>query len=198
MSAKPDRAEITIGLSTRASTAQAASSQNAAQTTGLLNAIKQALGAGGQVKTSGYSLSPQYDYVNGKPPHLSGYEATNSVLVTVDDLPLLGKVIDAATDTGANNINGIAFTLKDSSAVRRQAMTEAATQARANAEALAKALNVQVVGLLEAVPDETPGGRPRPMVMAMAGAMAEKRISTPVEAGDLDIHATVTVTLEVR
>jgi uncharacterized protein YggE len=196
VSAKPDRAEITIGLSTRAPTADAASAQNAAQTTAALNAIKQALGSGGQIKTSGYSLAPQYDYANGKPPHLSGYEASNSVIVTVDQLPLLGKVIDAATQTGATNVNGVSFTLKDSSAVRRQALTEAAAQARANAEALAKALNVQVVGLLEAEPSESPAG-PRPM-FAMAASVAKERVATPIEAGDLEIRAIVTVSLEVR
>ncbi|MDQ2840708.1 MAG: SIMPL domain-containing protein [Acidobacteriota bacterium] len=197
ISAKPDRAEINIGVSSHAATAGEASAQNAAESSRVQDAIKQALGSGGQVKTSGYSLAPQYDYSNGHAPRLTGYEANNTVNVTVDQLAILGKVIDAATVNGANNINGISFTLRDSSAVRQQALTEAAIRARANAEALAKALGVSIVGLLEAQPAEMPEIHPRPLAFA-ASAMAEKRVATPIEAGDLDIRASVTVTLEVR
>src|SRR5581483_298458 len=140
--AKPDRAEITIGVSSRASSAQAAAAKNAEESSQVQAAIKQALDGGGTVKTSGYSLSPQYDYSNGHAPRLTGYEANNTVTVTIDQLSLLGKVIDAATGTGATNINGVSFTLKDDSAVKQQALSEAATKARANAEALARALDV--------------------------------------------------------
>jgi len=196
VSAKPDRAKINIGVASQAPTAQAASAHNAEESTKVIEAIKQALGSGGTVKTSGYSLAPRYEYPQNQSPHLIGYEATNSVDVTVDELPLLGKVIDAATQAGANNINGISFTLKDDSAVREQALSEAAKKARANAEALARALNVQPGAILEAEPSELPAVRPRPMpMMAMKVAAGP---ATPVEAGDLDIRASVTVTLEVH
>ncbi|MDQ2711141.1 MAG: SIMPL domain-containing protein [Acidobacteriota bacterium] len=197
VSVKPDQAEINIGVSTRAATAQTASSQNAEQSSQVLSAMKHTLGASGQVKTSGYSLNPQYDYQNGHPPRLNGYEASNTVTVTVDDLALLGKVIDAATGTGANNVNGISFKLRDVSAVRAQVLGDAAVRARANAEAIAKALGVQVVGLLSAEPSEVPTIRPM-MRSFVAGAAKAQAVATPIEAGDLDIHATVTVTLEVR
>ncbi len=196
ISAKPDRAEVTIAVSTRAPTAQAAASQNASESARVLASVKQSLGSDGQVKTSGYSLAPQYDYSNGHAPRLTGYEASNSVVVTVDELSVLGKVIDAATATGANNVNGISFTLRDSSAVREQALAEAAVRARANAEALAKALQAQVVGLLEAEPTEAPVIRPLFKSFTAAPAMAMQ--ATPIEAGNLDIRATVTVTLQVR
>ncbi len=195
--AKPDRAEITIGVSTKAGTAESASNQNASESNKLQSALKQALGSGGEIKTSGYSLSPQYDYVQGHAPRLSGYQAENTVNVTVDDLSLLGKVIDAATANGANQINGISFTLKDSSEVRSKALAQAAVNARANAESIAKALGVTVVALLQAEPAEVPAVRPL-MMQARMMAASPAQAPTPVEAGDLDIHATVSVTLEVR
>jgi hypothetical protein len=196
--AKPDRAEITIGVSSRASSAQAAASKNAEESSQVQTAIKQALDGGGDAKTSGYSLLPQYDYSNGHAPRLTGYEANNTVNVTVDQLSLLGKVIDAATGTGATNINGISFTLKDDSAVRQGALSEAATRARANAEALARALDVHVVGLLAAEPTEIPVVRPLTKSFQAAPAAMAMRAETPIEASDVDVRATVTVTLEVR
>jgi uncharacterized protein YggE len=196
ISAKPDRAEVTIGVASRAPSAQAASSQNAEESSRVLTAIKQILGKGGDVKTSGYSLSPQYDYSDRHAPHLTGYEANNTVSVTVDDLSLLGKVIDSATATGATNVNGVSFTLRDPSPVRAQALAEAATRARANAEALAKALGVTVLNVLEAQPGETPIVRPLSKTFGPA-AMAVQA-ATPIEAGDVDVHATVTVTMQIQ
>ena len=197
ISVKPDRAEVTIGVTSSAPSAAAASAHNATESTQVLNSIRQALGSGGEVKTSGYSLSPQYEYSNGHPPRLTGYQASNTVTVTIDQLSLLGKVIDSATQTGATNVNGISFTLKDPSAVRQKVLTEAAKKARANAEALANALGVTVTGLLEAEPAEVPAIRPLARTIPSVAMMAEK-VATPVESGDVDVNATVTVTLQVR
>src|SRR6516164_1516219 len=68
ISAKPDRASINIGVATRASTAQAASEQNAEQTSQVLKVVRGALGTAGEVQTSNYSLAPHYDYANNQPP----------------------------------------------------------------------------------------------------------------------------------
>ena len=196
VSAKPDQAQVSIGVMSRANTAETAAAQNASESSRVLGAMKAALGAGGTVKTSGYSISPQYDYSNNHAPKVTGYEASNTVMVTVEQLPLLSKVIDAATSTGANNVNGISFTLRDDSAVRAKVLAEAAVKARANAEAIAKALNVRIVGVLRAEPSEAPVVRPMPMMAAKAFGGAAP--ATPIESGDLDIRATVTVTLEVQ
>ena len=85
VTAKPDRAFIGIGVTTHAASAQAASAQNAEQTTQVLKSIGRALGSGGEVKTSGYSLAPHYDYASGQAARLAGYDASNTVLATVDD-----------------------------------------------------------------------------------------------------------------
>ncbi len=198
VSVKPDRAQISIGILNQAANAAEAASENAKQSTKMQNAIEQTLGDGGQVKTSGYSLTPQYDYSNGHAPRLTGYQANNAVTVTIDDLSRLGKVMDSATANGANNINGIEFTLKDASAVRAQALGAAAVNARKNAEAIAKALGLSVTGVLQAEPTEATPIRPVMRAMQAGAFAAAKAAPTPVQAGDLDVQASVTVTLAVR
>ncbi|MFL6350352.1 MAG: SIMPL domain-containing protein [Bryobacteraceae bacterium] len=197
VTAKPDRAEVTIGVLTQAPTAQAASAQNATQTTSVLNALKRALGGNGQIKTTGYSISPDYQYSkDGSASKVIGYHASNTVLATVDDLSLVGKIIDTATKAGANNINGIAFTLRNDEAVRAQALAEAAGKARASGEAIAKALNLQVIGVLQAEATEAPVVRP---LFAQAKSRAELNgAPTPIEAGNLDVRASVVVSLQVQ
>jgi hypothetical protein len=197
VTAKPDRAQISIGVVTRAATAQAASAQNATETTQVIDSLKSALGTNGEIKTTGYSISPQYDYSNqGHPPRVTGYEASNTVLVTDDDLSTLGKIIDAATSSGANNINGISFMLRDETPIRQKALTEATERARANAETIARALNLHVTGVLQAEPTEMPTFRPMPVAEPMMAVA--KAVPTPIEAGNLNVNARVTVVLQVE
>jgi uncharacterized protein len=198
ITAKPDRAQVTIGVLSQAPTAQAAAAQNATQTTEVLDAMKRALGGSGEIKTAEYSISPDYQYSReGGSPKVIGYHASNSVLATVDDLSLVGRIIDTATHAGANNINGIAFTLRNDEAVRARALAEAAAKARASAEAIAKALNLQVVGIVNAEAAEPPAVRPV-FAQARVGAQMNAAAPTPIETGTLDIHASVIVTLQVQ
>ena len=196
VTAKPDRAEISISIGTQAPTAQAAAAQNAADTTQVLDSLKRVLGSGGQVKTSGYSVGPDYQFSkNGAPRKVSGYHAANRLSVTVDELPLVGKVIDVASQSGATTIGGLSFTLRNDDAVRAQALAEAATKARSAAEAIAKALDLHVTGILEATSTDAAPVAPMPRF----GSVAESvEVQTPIEAATIEIHASVIVTLEVR
>ncbi|HEY7304300.1 MAG TPA: SIMPL domain-containing protein [Bryobacteraceae bacterium] len=197
VTAKPDRAQISIGVVNDARTAEEASAQNARQSSTVLNSIKGALAGHGEVTTTGYSISPQYDYSPGHAPRLTGYQARNTVSVTVNDLSITGKVIDAATTVGANNIEGVSFSLRDDAAVRARALAEAAQKARANGEAIAKALSLRVVAVLRADTEQAPIIRPV-QAMQFAGLAKAERAPTPIEPGTLDIHATVIVTLQVE
>ena len=192
---KPDRVQISIGVTTQAATAQAAAAQNALQSSAVLDSLKGIVEGRGESKTTGYNVTPQYAYAPNQPPRVKGYEATNTVLVTLDDLSQTGKLLDAASGSGANNVSSISFTLRDSSPVYAQVLAEAATKARANAEAIAKALGVRVTGVLSAEPQEITPVRPIPMAQM---AMAREKTETPIEAGNLDVHASVIVTLEVQ
>jgi uncharacterized protein len=194
VTAKPDRAQIDIGVVTQSSKAEAAASQNASQTSAVLERVKSLVGGAGQIQTANYSLNPIYRYPPNASPIIEGYTANNTVQVTLDDLNLVGKLIDASTQAGSNNINSIHFTLKDDQAVRTQALQEAAQKAKANAQAIAQALGLRVVGVFSAETGESPIIRPvaPPMMMAKGSAAP-----TPVEAGAIDVQASVTVTLEV-
>ncbi len=192
---KPDHAEIRIGVVSDAPTAQAAAQSNSRDTSQVITTLKAAMGQAGELKTSGYAISPQYQYGNNTPPKLTGYRATNTVMVEMDEIGKLGQVIDASVKAGANEMNGISFSLRDEQPVREQALREAAAKAKANAEAIAKALGVKVLAVLdaEATSSQPPPVRPMPMM-----ARAMKAESTPVEAGTLEVSASVTVTLLIQ
>jgi uncharacterized protein YggE len=191
---KPDRANISIGVQTQGATAKASAEQNATETANVMHKIKTVLGTNGEIKTTNYSISPHYE-MNAGNNRQSGFDTNDTVEVTVDDLSLLPRLLDAATGSGANSIGGISFTVKDNTALRQQALTEASEKAKAAAEAIAKALGLRVVGVASAEAGSSSGPvRPMPMRMMLAKSVP----STPIESGSIEVSASVTVTLEVN
>jgi len=196
VTAKPDRVQIDIGVTTRAAQSQEAAAQCARQVDATLAAVRKTAGPTAALKTVSYTLTPNYQYhQNGGEPTISGYTASNVVQVTLDDLGKIGSVIDSATQAGANHVQGIAFTLRDQDAVRAEALREAAARARAEADVLAAALGLKVVRVLS-VEENAPRVVPV-RVMAAAPSVARAEVATPVEAGTLDVTANVTLTVEV-
>src|SRR5262249_8609 len=113
VTAKPGRVQIGLGGTTRAAKSQDAAAQNARQVDAVLAAVRKAAGPTAVLKTVSYSLNPNYQYhPNGGEPTIEGYTALNVVQVTLDELGKIGTVIDAATQSGANQVQGIPFTLR--------------------------------------------------------------------------------------
>lgn len=196
--AKPDQVRIQIGVTTQAATAQEAGAQNAKQSAAVIAELKQQLGAGAEYQTSNYSLYPTYrSQRDGGKPTISGYQANNLVEVRLSDVSLAGKAVDAATKSGANQVQGIHFSLKDEQKVRVEALAKAAAQARTNVQALASALGLKIVRVVRVEDGEPVRVMPVRAEMMMRSMAADSAAPTPVEAGTIDVQATVTVTAEV-
>ena len=143
--AQPDTAVLTVSVVTQASRALDAQQENANKSDAVVRALKSAAGAGAEIKTSGYSLQPQRVYKENQPPTITGYEARNSVTVTMSDLTRVGAVIDATAQAGANDVAGISFTLRKDRPARDQALAEATREAVSKAQVIATALGGRVV-----------------------------------------------------
>lgn len=192
----PDQAKIDIAVVTQAAKAQDAASQNAAQLQTVLGQLRTAIGTHGDIRTSSYSLNPMYQYPKtGGKPSIDGYTATNTVEVTCNDLAVLGKIIDAATAGGANEIQRLQFQLKDDGPARARALRQAALEARANAEAMAAALGLKLGKVLLLEQSSPSAIRPiyQPMMAARVAAAP-----TPIDAGTVEVQATVTLTVAVE
>jgi uncharacterized protein YggE len=186
-----------VGVVTQAPTAEAAAAQNAQQSSTVLAALRKALGSAGEVKTTSYSVTPSYRYPKeGGKPTIVGYTASNTIHVTATNLADVGKVVDAATQSGANTVQGLRFTLKDMRGVQARAAGEAARDAKARAEAVAAAIGLKIVRVLSVVE----GGAVVPIVHDFAMATRAQGLAapeTPVQPGPIEVRATVTLTAEV-
>ena len=195
--AQPDTAIVTVSVVTQNRQALAAQQDNATRTDAVVRALKAAAGSGAEVKTSGYSVQPQRIYKEGQPPTISGYEARNSVTVTLSDLTKVGSVIDAAAQAGANDVAGISFTLRQDRQARDRALSEATREAVSKAQVIASALGGRVVRIVE-VQEEGFQQRPPVPVYQYESFQAKAAVATPIEVGSLDISSKVQVIAEVE
>ncbi len=195
--AQPDTAILTISVVTQAKQALDAQQDNAARSDAVVRALKAVAGSGAEIKTGGYSLQPQRIYRENLPPTISGYEARNTVIVTLDDLTKVGPVIDAAGQAGSNDVGGISFTLRKDRPARDQALTEATREAMSKAQVIAQALGGRVVRVIEV--QEEGLARPIPVI---AGDFAREAqlasVKTPIEVGTLEITSRVQLIAEVE
>jgi uncharacterized protein YggE len=192
---KPDQARIDIGVVTQAKTAQDAASQNATQLSAALAKLKSAAGQNAEIKTSGYSLQPVYVYPQAGKAVIDGYRAMNTVQVTTSDLTGIGKIIDVATQGGANEVERLQFTLKDQTAARIEALKKAVAEARTNAEAMAAGMGMKIGKLISL---EESGSAPIQPIFAAAGRAQLAGSPTPIESDTIEVRANVTLTVAVQ
>jgi uncharacterized protein len=183
LSANPDQAQITVSVITNGATAQAASQANATTSTAVQNALK-ALNPAPTIQTIGYSVYPQYTGAQ----ILTGYTASNTIQVTSSDLSSTGSLIDTASQAGANSVGGLTFSLQNPDPLKQQALTLAAKQARAHADAIAAGLG----GNTGAVVSAAEGSAYTPVVGGIAAAA-----TTPIQTGQVSVTANVTITFQL-
>jgi uncharacterized protein len=195
ISAEPNQAQIDIGVVTQARTAPDASKENAERLTRVLTEIKKLLAKDDEVKTSGYSLTPTYRYPQGGKPEIVGYSASNTVRIKTNHLEIVGRLIDAAMQAGANNVNRLVFTLKDEQAAQLDALRSASAKAKAKAEAVAASLGLKIVKIISVTENER---AVQPVFRQAMAARAEAAAApTPVEPGTVEVRSTVAMTVEV-
>jgi uncharacterized protein YggE len=195
----PDLAVVTLGVSARGATAQAA---QAAQT-GRMNAVLEAARAAGveerDVQTVGFSLEPQYAYPRNQAPRITGYVSRNTVSVRVRDLSRVSGLIDATVAQGANDLQGIQFTFQDQEASHDAARAQALQTARARANAYAEAAGLRVARMRSIT--EPGGAVPIDMRRDLAYApvaVEQAAAGNAIRPGELDAQSAVTVVFELR
>jgi uncharacterized protein len=187
LTAKPNQAQLDVGVVTNGATAQDASQQNASLSDTVQAALSKVLGSAGTLQTVSYYVTPRYSTTPNQPSVIIGYTAGNTVRVTTTDLSQIGLLIDAANQAGANSVGGLSFGLRNPEPLVEQALTQATKQATAHAAAIAAGLGSKLGAVLSA----QEGSSYTPIVVGAAGA--GPAVTTPVQTGTVTVYATVTI-----
>jgi uncharacterized protein YggE len=197
ITARPDRVQLDVGVISQGPTSEAAAAANATQSHAVIDTLRQMLPSA-NIQTVNFSVNPNYEYPkDGSPPSIRSYTANNTVRLALDDLSQLPKLVDAATKAGASNVNRLNFMLRDESKARAEALGKAADQARAGAVALADRLHVKLGRLLRVEEEQPVIVSPGRQVELAAAGGAGPAAAPPIEPGNIEVHASVSLTFEV-
>lgn len=200
--AQPDMAVVSAGVITIGATAKDANEKNRTKMNALFKALKDAGIDEKDIQTSDFSLTPQYVYVENKPPRIQGYQANNMVTVKIRDMNKIGSAMDAMIEVGGNQVNGPNFTIDKQDTlldmVRKQAMEKVMARAKLYADAaglkIKRVLSIAEGGASMPVPYARPM-----MAMSKAEGMADMAVAeTSVSAGQLTMSASVSVRFELE
>ena len=193
VSRKPDLATIRAGVVTQGASAAAALADNAARMNRVVAALRAAGIAPRDLSTASVSLQPQYRYVDGQPPAITGYQASNSIAVRFHDIARAGRVLDTLVAQGANQIDGPTLSLDDPDNALDEARRDAVSRARARAELYARAAGLRVERIVSISEGSDETSAPAPVMYRMRAAVASAP-ETQLLPGETD----VTVSLSVR
>lgn len=192
----PDRATISVGVVTRDKNAAKVQNDNSRIASEIIKAVA-ALGIDKKnIRTGNYSFHQYYRQENNKRV-ADGYEANNTVTIIVDDLNLVGKVIDTSLSHGANNIDSLEFGIKNKAALQNDAIRLAVRDARAKAEVVAAELGKNIIGVKNVAVNSGYISAPRANKMFAAQMEMDMAIETPIESGTLTCNANVHVEFEI-
>ncbi len=199
-----DTAAIQIGVNTRNETVREAQAEN----TRLMNAVMDALHNAGiqdeDIITSQFNVNSIYEFCTssfGKETRTLIYEVTNTVSVTIHDLSMIGPVLDAAVEAGANNTYGISFSSTQENEAYQKALTRAVQDAMQKAQVLAAAAGVELgdLVLINATQNTSVFARDA-YGIANSYPMEAKAMDrgTAITGGDVSVSAEVTLEYRFR
>ncbi|MEP1594727.1 MAG: SIMPL domain-containing protein, partial [Halieaceae bacterium] len=111
VTAAPDMAMVSTGVTTEAATPEAALNANTAAMASLMNVLDDLDIANKDRQTSNFNVSPQYrrDRNETGGPRIDGYRVSNQLTIRVRDLGELGTLLDALVKAGSNQLGNIRF-----------------------------------------------------------------------------------------
>lgn len=154
------------------------------------------------IKTTGYSIYPRYEYYNSSTYYPSGkqtlaaYVVSQNVEVKVRKISDAGKLLGGIGELGANDISGLTFSFDKDQELKDQARTQAITEAKSQASAIASELGVSL-GRIVSYSENGPGPLPYAMNVGVVSAKAPSA-SPDITPGESKISSTVSITYEIK
>ncbi|MBI2442824.1 MAG: SIMPL domain-containing protein [Candidatus Levybacteria bacterium] len=157
----PDTALLSFGVTKQATTVQQARDQVNEIAKKITDDLK---GLGVEVKnikTTNYSIYPNYDYTEGG-QRITGYNVSQNMEVRLKPIDQANRAIDVVTSDGANMVGGVSFVLdeKEQEKLEEQARKQAIDNAKKKAQELANLSGLRlgkVVSVYESPGIEPPG-----------------------------------------
>lgn len=145
----PDAFQITFAVETQNVDAQKAIAENKENSEKLYNTLKSMLNTvrGDYIKTSDYSVRPNYEYSSKGKRNLKDYSVSNSVTVYVKDISAVSKFVNVASTKGVTRVDNLVFKATKYENECNALLAELTGKAKNRANASLKPLGMQVLAL---------------------------------------------------
>ena len=191
--APPDQARISIGVTESAPNVTDAQGRINTKTNNIISAIKKLGVAEKDIKTTNYSVNPNYSFDTAQ--KVTGYSVSQTLEIK-SDIAKINQVIDASTTNGANVAGGIEFIFNDKKQVELEntARKEAVKKAKKKAQGLADAAGIKLGRIVDV--SESAGQTPRPVFLEAKTDQTEPDQPTNITPGENRIEVTITLTYQ--
>ncbi len=216
--AVPDSGVVSLGVTQTATTVALAQSKTNEIANKLIANIKNLGIAEKDIKTTNYSVYPNYgsnirplplqsDSANGaeslmypvsptgSEQQIIGYTVTQNLEVNVKQMDKTNKVVDAATAAGANLVGQVSFSFSDEmkTKLENKARADAIKEAKQKAQNLSNLSGIRLGKLINVV--ESNQIRPWPMAYMGAGKATADQAQPPTNITPGESTVSITVTL---
>lgn len=195
-SATPDTLTITIGITVSDPTAASALSDANARATTLTTALGSSGVASSGIQSTDFSIAPDTTPTGV----ITGYQVSNTLVVTTHDLSTAGRTIDTAAASVGNaiRIDGLSYSVSNTRDVDGQARAVAVAAAAAHARSMAAAAGESLGGICS-ISDSTDGVVPIDANSSAFGAASPTTSGSPVplEPGTQQATAEVRVVYRI-
>lgn len=196
----PDIAKVSLGIEAQGQNLKSVQEDVNKKSKALTGSLEKLGLEKKNIKTTNYSVSPEYDY-QSTPYRINGYRVSSNYEVKITDFEIVNDVLVSATETGANVIGNISFEVNDETKAKitQEAREEAVKLAKEKAEGLAKAGGIKL-GKIINISETTGFDYPRPIMYAKE--MSLDSVNSPTVAnvtpGETEINVTVSLSYEIR
>ncbi|MBT2734392.1 SIMPL domain-containing protein [Bacillus sp. ISL-7] len=184
---QPDSASVNLGIITESKQVINAQQQNSLEVTKVIDSLISLGITKNNIQTFDYRIESDYDYDQGK-QIFRGYKITHILQVKIEDLSIVGKVVDTAVQNGVNYVSNVQFTVKDKESFYKQVLVMAVNNAIERAKTIAGTLNVSLIPTPRLIIE---GGKTVQPVFNQPGAFVKGAASTQIEPGQITVKADV-------
>jgi len=193
----PDVGLISLSVLSEKNTAKEVMQDNATKMNDIIKFIKDGGVEAKDVQTSGYYLSPRYDFQDGN-RIFRGYDLTSTLSVKIRNLDKISDIIDGAVSRGANQIGNIQFIIDDEAQLKNEARAKAIIQAKDKAQQIAKSAGL-TLGKIVSFSENEGRTYPQPLYMDKGiSANAGGGAAPVVEQGSQEIDISITLGFELK
>ncbi len=196
---KPDLARVGFAVVSEGDKPEELQKENAEKMKASLDFIKSQGIEEKDIKTTGYNLSPRYEYdEKKKKTFISGYTVSESVSVRIKDFDKIATIVGQLPSLGINQINSVNFEVENPEKYLVEAREDAFKKAFAKADAMARQNHVRLGRVITFSENSGGGIYPRYFAAEIAGKGGPDFAPAPIEPGTEEVNIFVSVTYELR